>query len=83
MQRNLIAFTSLLSLAAACADRDRDADVDSAEQTIDSTESLEAEGNLMMGALEGAEVSGLTALTADDAATRIAANIRARWSRAP
>jgi len=74
---SLLVIPSLL--AAGCM-RDRDSsDLDSAESSLDSHESVEAEGNVMMEAVDGADAIGLAAATADQVATTIAANIEARW----
>jgi len=69
----LLLATSLV----ACA-RNQDGDnLDNAESALDSQESVEAEGNVMMSALEDADMQ-LLAPTADQVAARIAANITAR-----
>ena len=66
-------------LVGACADRGGD-DLDSAARAIDSADSAEAEGNVMMGAVDGADASGLVGLTSVDVAVRIAANVSLRWN---
>lgn len=65
-------------LAAGCLGG-RGGNVDSAESAIDSSEGVSAEGNVMMALVDGADMSSVTALTADDAAARIAANVATRW----
>ncbi|MCX5743823.1 MAG: hypothetical protein NT062_15130 [Proteobacteria bacterium] len=69
-----------LTLVVGCMNRDAAVTSDTAEQSIDSQESVESEGNMLMGALDGADVQALTAATADQIAVRIAANIEARWA---
>lgn len=66
-------------LVCACADRGAE-DLDSADRAIDSADSTESEGNVMMGAVDGADTQGLAALTGVDVAVRIAANASLRWN---
>lgn len=72
--------TMLLGLSLlGCMQRgDTDDDVESAESAVESSDSAEAEGNVMMAAIEGADMTG--ARTADDFAVRIAANVALRWN---
>jgi len=74
----LVLTTSLLT--GACLHRGDGVNGDSAVSAIDSSESTEAEGNLMMAAVDGADVAGLVAATPEQIATRIAANAVARWT---
>jgi hypothetical protein len=66
-------------LVCACTNGGRD-DGDSVASAIDSSDSTEAEGNVMMGSIDGADGSGLVAPTAADVAVRIAANVSLRWN---
>jgi hypothetical protein len=52
--------------------------VDTAESAIDSSDSVSAEGDVMVTAVDGADTAGVTALTAADVAVHIAANIGSR-----
>jgi hypothetical protein len=73
-------LTSLLLLGSslvACMRGSTDS-VDTAESAIDSSDSVSAEGDVMTAAVDGADTTGLTALTAADVTARIAANIGAR-----
>jgi len=72
----LIAVALLGSSLVACV-RNK-TDETSAESALDSADSVQAEGNIMMANIDGADLSA-TALTSDDVAVRIAANIGARW----
>ena len=53
--------------------------IDSAESAVDSSDSTEAEGNLMMSAVDGSDSTGLAAATGAQVAARIAANIALRF----
>jgi hypothetical protein len=78
--RTLISLALLApSLLVACAAR---TSITDAELAIDSSESTEAEGNTMAAAVDGAEVVGLVAPTAESVAARIAANAGTRYSPA-
>jgi len=57
-----------------------DSELDSAEAAVESADSTEAEGNVMMAAIDGAELSGAATLTSDEIAVRIAANVALRWN---
>ena len=72
----LIAVALLGSSLVACMRNQ--GDETSAESALDSADSVQAEGNIMMANLDGVDFSA-TALTSDDIAVRIAANIGARW----
>ncbi len=65
-------------VAAGCA-RNSSPDLDSAAAAVDSSNSVEAEGNVMMSVTDGADMAFQGALTADQVATRIAANVALRW----
>jgi hypothetical protein len=77
---SLVLFSSSL-LAAACATHGG-ADTDSAAAAVDSSDSTQAEGDMMAGAVDGADTSGLAAPTSADIAVRIAANASLRWNPA-
>ncbi|HSN26970.1 MAG TPA: hypothetical protein VLT45_11805 [Kofleriaceae bacterium] len=79
--RQLPVFVLLGSSLFACA-RNSGTNVDSAESAVDSSDSVESEGNLMMASVDGADMSGLTALTGDQVAAHIAANAPARFTPA-
>jgi hypothetical protein len=66
-------------LVSACTNAGHE-DADSASSAIDSTDSTESEGNVMMGTVDGADGSGLLAPTAAEVAVRIAANVSLRWN---
>jgi hypothetical protein len=78
--RQLPLFILLGSSLVACARNG--ANVDSAESALDSSDSVESEGNIMMASVDGADMSGLTALTGDQVAAHIAANAPARFTPA-
>jgi hypothetical protein len=78
--RQLTMFVLLGSSLIACARNG--ANVDSAESAVDSQESVEDEGNVMMASVDGADMSALTALTGDQVAARIALNAQTRWNPA-
>jgi hypothetical protein len=65
--------------AAACLHGGADLSADSASSAVDSSESTEAEGNLMMAMVDGSEIAGLLPATPEQIAVRIAANIGSRW----
>jgi hypothetical protein len=75
---SLVLFSSSL-LVAACANRGGE-DMDSAAAAIDSSDSTQAEGDIMMGAVDGADGAGLVAPTAAEVAVRVAANASLRWN---
>jgi hypothetical protein len=74
--RNFLAFVLLGTSLVACVRRGDD--TESAESALDSADSVDTEGNLMMATMDGADMAA-TGLTADDVATRIAANVANRW----
>jgi hypothetical protein len=82
----LVLGTSLLSLAAlpACMNHQDDAasSDDSAESAVDSAESASAEGDMMMSAVDGADVTTEVgaALTVDGVSAKIAGNLSARFA---
>jgi hypothetical protein len=61
---------------------DKSGSTDTAESALDSSDSVSAEGDLMAANVDGASVAGLTALTADQLAIAIVANIHAKWPNA-
>jgi hypothetical protein len=75
LSTSLLLATSLV----ACMRGERD-DLDSAESALDSQESVEAEGNVMMASLDGADATSLVPATADEVAARVAANVNARFA---
>lgn len=74
--------TSLLIATTLVACARNTENIGSAESALDSQEGVEAEGNVMMAAIDGADVQQLIAPTADQVASRIAANVQARYSPA-
>lgn len=73
----------LASLAAslaltACIKKDT-TDTDSANSIVDDGDTTEAEGNVMMASVDGADMSGVAAITADSVSARIIANAGLRW----
>lgn len=78
---SLVLFSSSL-LVAACATKGGGSseDMDSAAATVDSTDSTQAEGDMMTGTVDGADATGLAAPTSADIAVRIAANVSLRWN---
>jgi len=67
-----------LVLLAACA-RNSAPDLDSAAAAVDSSDSVSSEGNVMMANMDGADMAFQGAITSDQVATRIAANVALRW----
>jgi len=76
--RNVLAFVLLGSALVGCL-RNKDEEVMTAESALDSADSVQAEGNIMMANVDGADMAGVTALTGEEVAVRIAANISLRW----
>ena len=77
---SLVLLGSTLCMAA-CADRGgADSGADTATGAIDSADSTDAEGNVMMGTVDGADGAGLVAATGAEIAVRIAANVSLRWN---
>lgn len=77
--RQLTMFVLLGSSLIACA-RNSGGNVDSAASAVDSSESVESEGTVMMASVDGADMTALTALTGDQVAAKIAANAQTRWT---
>jgi len=75
--RHLSALFLVASSLVACV---RSPDLDSAERSVDSSDTVEAEGNVMMAMVDGVDASAFAPLSADQAAARIAANVSARWN---
>lgn len=73
--KRLTTFLFLGTALVGCM-RDNDDDLVTAESALDTADSVQAEGDLMAVNIEGADAS---ALTADEIAVRIAANIGLRW----
>jgi hypothetical protein len=65
-------------VAGGCARKDS-VDLDSAAAAVDSSDGVDNEGNVMMAVTDGADMAFQGAITADQAATRIAANVALRW----
>nr|HEX4313700.1 hypothetical protein [Kofleriaceae bacterium] len=83
MRTSSLAIASLVSLAAAAGCMNRGtgtSDLDSPAAAVDSSDSTEAEGNMMMASVDGADVSGAGALTDTQVAAAISANVSARWN---
>jgi hypothetical protein len=78
--RHITTIVLLGSSLVACMNRGGGTDVDSAESAIDSSDSVGSEGDLMAAAVDGAEVTGLLPVTADQIAIRVAANVAVRWA---
>ncbi|MEO6775384.1 MAG: hypothetical protein ABI467_20645 [Kofleriaceae bacterium] len=74
-------FGSLLG-SAACLRGNASGNIDSAESAIDSSDSVSSEGDLVAANVDGASTAGLTALTDDELALSIVANIHAKWPNA-
>jgi hypothetical protein len=74
---SLVLFGSSL-VAAGCA-RQASPDLDSAAAAVDSSDSVESEGNVMMAVTDGADMTVQGAVTSDQVALRIAANVALRW----
>lgn len=80
---NLFVLFGSSLLVGACADGssgDVSSDMSSAIGAIESSDSTEAEGRVMMSAIDGTDASGLTLVTAAEVALRIAANVELRWN---
>jgi hypothetical protein len=75
---SLVLFSSSL-LVTACATHGGE-DTDSAAAAVDSSDSTQAEGDMMAGTVDGADTSGLVAPTSADIAVRIATNASLRWN---
>lgn len=71
--------SSLVAFAGCMRGNDSGTGIDTAESAIDSSDGVSAEGNVMMAEVDGADMTGLTALTGDQVAVRVAANVALRW----
>jgi hypothetical protein len=78
---SLMLVGSLLG-SAACMRNSASDNTDSAESAVDSSDSVSSEGDLMAANVDGASTTGLVALTGDQLAAAIAANIAAKWPNA-
>ena len=78
--RQLTMIVLLGSSLVACMNRGGGANVDSAESAVDSSDSVGSESDLMAATMDGAEVTGLVALTPEQIALRISANVAGRWA---
>ena len=76
--RQLFSLVFIVS-AFGCLKSKDGTNVDTAESAVDSSDSVSAEGNVMMAAVDGADTAGLTAVTGDQVAAKIAANVALRW----
>jgi hypothetical protein len=80
--RSFVSFICISSSFgfAACA-RNPNTNTDTAESAVDSSDSVESEGNVMMALADGADgtATALTGITAEQAAAHIAANVPLRW----
>ena len=74
-----LGFVGMSLVAFGCASKGSP-NIDTAAGAIDSSNSVESEGNVMMALTDGADVAGVVALTSDQAAARIAANVALRWN---
>ena len=77
----VILMGSLLG-SAACVRGQSGGNTDSAESAVDSSDSVSSEGDLVAANVDGASTTGLTALTSDQLALAIVANIHAKWPNA-
>ncbi len=81
MKTQSILLLGSFALAAGCMKGTTSTgNLDSAASVVDSSDSTEAEGNMMMSAVDGSDATGLLAPTAAQVAARIAANVALRWS---
>lgn len=81
MMKHLAHVAFGLSLVTGCLHRGDGVDTDSAESAVESAETAESEGNVMMAAVDGADVAvGLAPATPDQIAARVAANLAGRWN---
>jgi hypothetical protein len=78
MRTVLLASLATSLALTACIKKDS-TDTDSADSIVDDSDSTEAEGNVMMATVDGADMSGLAALDAGSVSARIAANVGVRW----
>ena len=73
-----LVFIGSSLVAFGCA-KQSSGNVDTAAGALDSSDSVESEGNVMMALTDGADATALTGPTADQVAARIAANVGTRW----
>jgi len=77
--RNILLASLAASLAlTACVKRDT-TDTDSADSIVDDSDTTEAEGNVMMATVDGADASGIAALDTPSVSARIVSNVGVRW----
>lgn len=76
---SLVVLGSSLVASGCMRGKDSGTGIDTAESAVDSSDSVNAEGNLMMAEVDGADMTGLTTLTGDQVAVRVAANVALRW----
>lgn len=76
--RQLASLVFIGSVLVGCAKQGA-GNVDTAEAALDSQQGVESEGNVMMALTDGADMTGVTGLTTDQAAGRILANVALRW----
>ena len=77
---NVVLGLSLLA-GTGCLQHGDGTDTDTAEGAVESAETAESEGNVMMAAVDGADMAaGLAPATSDQIAARVAANLVARWN---
>ncbi len=77
---SLMLVGSLLGAAAGCNKQDGTSGTDSAAGAVDSSEAVSAEGNLIAANVDGTTTTGAIALTGDQLAAAIAANITGKWT---
>jgi hypothetical protein len=78
--RSLVSFLCIgSSLGLAACARNQSPSTDTAEGALDSSDSVESEGNVMMAVTDGADGTAFTGVTAEQAAATIAANVPSRW----
>lgn len=76
---NLLLLGTFVLTTGCMKTSDTGTSTDSAESVVDSSDSTEAEGTMMMSAVDGADQVGLTAATDAQVAAKIAANVALRW----
>src|SRR5262245_7466112 len=74
----LTAFMLLGSSLVACMGNGAGEEV-STESALDSADSVQAEGSIMMANIDGTDMTAFAPLAADVIAARIAANMELRW----
>jgi len=75
----LVVFLGTVAFATGCLRNKSDGSIDSADSAVDSYDSTNAEGNIMMAAVDGSDQQSLVAFTDVGVAARIAANVALRW----